>query len=108
MMDLEMVLDGREHPSEASVKVSSRSNIRNHVKTPIVLLRTWTFPDRPGDGFRWEGQSIRSVCGSFINLWQSKDGVLRKQKSGGAIGSSLTGSLAVLLLVIQAVETWNL
>ena len=36
-MDLEMVSDGREHPSEVSVKVSSRSDIRNHVKTPTVL-----------------------------------------------------------------------
>ena len=37
LMDLEMVSDGREHPSEVSVKVSSRSDIRNHVKTPPVL-----------------------------------------------------------------------
>ena len=35
--DLEVVLDDRYHPSEASVKVSSRSNIRNPVKTPPVL-----------------------------------------------------------------------
>ena len=27
LMDNEMVSDGREHPSEASVKVSSRSNL---------------------------------------------------------------------------------
>ena len=32
-----MVSDGREHPSEVSVKVLSRSDIRNHVKTPPVL-----------------------------------------------------------------------
>ena len=36
-MDQDMVSDGREHPSEVSVKVSSRSDIRNHVKTPPVL-----------------------------------------------------------------------
>ena len=38
-MDLEMVSDGRE-VSEVSVKVSSRSDIRNHVKTPPVLQVT--------------------------------------------------------------------
>ena len=43
-----MVSDGREHPSEVSVKVSSRSDIRNHVKTPPILQvskskRTWKF-----------------------------------------------------------------
>ena len=32
-----MVSDGRERPSEVSVKVSSRSDIRKHVKTPPVL-----------------------------------------------------------------------
>ena len=37
LMELEMVSDGREHSSEVSVKVSSRSDIRNHVKTPPVL-----------------------------------------------------------------------
>ena len=35
-MDLEMLL-GKEHPSKVSVKVSSKSDIRNHVKTPPVL-----------------------------------------------------------------------
>ena len=40
LIDLEMVSDGREHPSELSVKVSSRSDIRNHVKTPPVLQVT--------------------------------------------------------------------
>ena len=36
-MDLELVSYGRERPSEVSVKVSSRSDIRKHVKTPPVL-----------------------------------------------------------------------
>ena len=36
-MDQDMVSDEREYPSEVSVKVSSRSDIRNHVKTPPVL-----------------------------------------------------------------------
>ena len=36
-MDLEMVSDGRDHPSKVSVKVSSRSDIRIDVKTPPVL-----------------------------------------------------------------------
>ena len=37
LIDLEMVSDWREYPSEDSVKVSSRSDIKNHVKTPPVL-----------------------------------------------------------------------
>ena len=42
-MDLEMVSDWREHSSEVSVKVSSRSDIRNHVKTPPVLqVTSWS------------------------------------------------------------------
>ena len=38
--------DGRECPPEASEKVSSRSEIRNHVKNPSLFMesrRTWTF-----------------------------------------------------------------
>merc|ERR1711915_234722 len=43
LMDLEKVSDGREHPSEVSVKVSSRSDIRNHVKTPPVFqVSSWS------------------------------------------------------------------
>ena len=34
-MDQDMVSDGREHPSEVSVKVSATSDISNHVKTPL-------------------------------------------------------------------------
>ena len=34
-MNLEVVSDDRDHPSEASVKVLSRSNIRNLVKTSL-------------------------------------------------------------------------
>ena len=37
LMNLEMVSDRREHPFEASVKVSSKLDIRNPVKTPPVL-----------------------------------------------------------------------
>jgi len=36
-MNLEMVSDYRDHPTEAFVKVSSRSNNRNPVKTPPAL-----------------------------------------------------------------------
>ena len=45
LMDLQMVSDGREHPSEVSVKVLSRSEIRNQVKTPPFLesRRKWAF-----------------------------------------------------------------
>ena len=43
LMDLEMVSDGREHPSKVPLKVSSRSDIRNHVKTPPVLqVSSWS------------------------------------------------------------------
>ena len=37
LIDLELVSDGRKHSSEVCVKVSSRSDIRNHVKTPPIL-----------------------------------------------------------------------
>ena len=41
-MNMELVSDIRDHLSEASVKVSSRSNIRNLVKTPPVLqVSSW-------------------------------------------------------------------
>ena len=47
-MDLDMVSDWREHSSEVSVKVSSRSDIRNHVKTPPVLQVTSRSPGGHG------------------------------------------------------------
>ena len=37
----EMLSDGREHPSEASVIVSSRYDIGNHVQFPHVLQFTF-------------------------------------------------------------------
>ena len=63
-----MVSDKREHLLEPSVKASSRSDIRNHFKTPksLPLLflesrRTWTFLIIPDNSFyetkwneRWE------------------------------------------------------
>ena len=57
-MKLEVVLDDREHPLEASVKFSSRFNIRKTVKTPPVLkslhgvLEDMEVPNDPGDGVR--------------------------------------------------------
>ena len=53
-MNLEMVSDDRDHPTEAFVKVSSRSNIRNPVKTPPVLqvLEEMEVPDEPEGGVR--------------------------------------------------------
>ena len=56
LIDMEMVSDGREHPSGTSVKVSSRLDIRNFDKTPqISEFSSWSLggeghPDRPGDG----------------------------------------------------------
>ena len=45
MSILHLSSDWKEPPSEASVKVSSRSDIRNHVKTYLSSKsrRTWTF-----------------------------------------------------------------
>ena len=63
-MTLELVSDDRDYTSEASVKVSSRSNIRNPGKTPPDIK----VPDDPGDGVRWELTSIRSFCESFIKI----------------------------------------
>ena len=42
-MNLELVSYDRDHDSEASVKVSSSSKIRNPVKTPPVLqVSSWS------------------------------------------------------------------
>ena len=57
-MNLEVVSDDGDHPSEASVKFSSRFNIRKPVKTPPVLkslhgvLEDMEVPDKPGGGVR--------------------------------------------------------
>ena len=51
-MNLEVVSDDRDHPAEASEKVSSRSNIRNPVKTPPVLQASFRSLGGPGGGFR--------------------------------------------------------
>ena len=57
-MNLEVVSYDRDHPSEASVKVSSRSNIRNPVKTPLSskslpgVMKDMKVSDEPGGGFR--------------------------------------------------------
>ena len=53
-MDLEMVSDGREHPSKVSVKVSSRSDIRNHVKTaPVLQVSSWSLGGHSWWTWRW-------------------------------------------------------
>ena len=49
LINLEVVSDDRDHPSEASVKVSSRSIIRNTVKNPPVLqVSPWSLGGRGG------------------------------------------------------------
>ena len=49
LMNLEVVSFDRDHNSEASVKVSSRSNIRNPVKTPPVLqVSSWSLGGHGG------------------------------------------------------------
>ena len=70
LMDLEMVSDGREHPSEVSVKVSSRSDIRNHVKTPPVLqVSSWSLGGHGHSWWTWRwcqmGGNIHQKC-----LWK--------------------------------------
>ena len=43
LKNLEMVSDGKEHPSEVFMTVLSMSDIRNHVKTPFVLhVSNWS------------------------------------------------------------------
>ena len=42
-MNIEIVLNGLVHPQEDSVKYSSRSKIRNLVKTqPILQVSSWS------------------------------------------------------------------
>merc|ERR1711978_818558 len=49
LINLEVVSDDRYHPLKASVKVSSRSNIRNSVKTPNVLqVSSWSLGGHGG------------------------------------------------------------
>ena len=55
LMNLEMLSYDRDHNSEASVKVSSRSKIRNPINTPPVLqVFPWSLggcgADEPGGG----------------------------------------------------------
>ena len=75
---LEMVSDGREHPSEVFVTVSSMSDIRNYVKTPLVLqVSSWSLGWHghiwwPVDGIRWNGTSIRSVCEILTKIRHQK------------------------------------
>ena len=60
LMDLEMVSDEKEHPSEVSVKVSSRSDIRNHVKTPPVLqVSSWGLGGHGGSWCTWWWSQIK-------------------------------------------------
>ena len=53
LLDFDMVSDGREHPSEVYVKVSSGFYIRNHVKPPPVLqVSSWCLGGGGGGGLR--------------------------------------------------------
>ena len=54
LMNLDVVSDDRDHPSEASVKVSWRSNNRNYVKTPPILqVSSWSLGGRGGSWWTW-------------------------------------------------------
>ena len=51
---LEVIAVSDKHPSEVSVKVSSRSCIRNPVKTPPVLkVYSWILEWHGGSGWTW-------------------------------------------------------
>ena len=74
-MNLELVSDDRDRHSEASVKVSSRSNIRNPVKTPHVLqVSPWSLGGCGGSGKTWK--QLKSCQGStcppsfFLESWR--------------------------------------
>ena len=77
LMDLQMVSDGREHPSEVSVKVSSRSDIRNHVKTPLVLqVSSWGLGGRGGSWCTWwwsqmDENILKKLPWKFHEYWTS-------------------------------------
>ena len=54
LINLEVVSDDRDHPSEASVKVSWRSNNRNYVKTPPILqVSSWSLEGCVDSWWTW-------------------------------------------------------
>ena len=54
LMNLEMVSKDRDYPSEPSVKVSSRSIVRNCVKTPPILqVTSWSLGGHGGSWWTW-------------------------------------------------------
>ena len=65
LMNLEVVSYDRDHTSEAFVKVSSRSNIRNPVKTSTVLqVTSWSL------GGHWDSWWSWSWCQMIRNIIQ--------------------------------------
>ena len=75
LMNLEVVSYDRDHTSEVFVKVSSRSNIRNLVKTPPVLqVSPWSLGGCGGSGKTWK--QLKSCQGStcppslFLESWR--------------------------------------
>ena len=61
-MNVELVSDIRDHLSEASVKVSSRSNIRNPVKTPPVLqVSSWSHGGHLGSWWTWSWYQMMGI-----------------------------------------------
>ena len=73
-----MVSYGRKYPTEATLDVSSRSDIRNRVKSPPVLqVSFWSLG---GQGHSWRtwrwcktGWNIhQTVCESFIKIWHKE------------------------------------
>ena len=68
LIDLVMVSYGRKYPTEATLDVSSRSDIRNRVKSPTVLwVSSWSLG---GHGHSW--WTWRTVYESFIKIWHQE------------------------------------
>ena len=83
LMSLELVSDIRDHLSEASVKVSSRSNIRNLVKTPPVLqVSSWRVGGHGGYWWTWRWYQMMGII-LQKHLWKfhqdPTSGTLSKQ-----------------------------
>ena len=70
LMNLELVSDVRDYLSEAFVKVSSRSNIRNPVKTPPVLhVSFWSLGGHGGSWWNWRWCQVIGIILQKL-LWK--------------------------------------
>ena len=78
LMHLVMVSDWREHPREASLKVSWRLDNRNPVKTPPVLqVSSWSLGGHGGSWRTWWWSQIKEniqekLPWKFHDVWTSE------------------------------------